>query len=235
MFGARAYNGHRGEIHQILWNHAISLGVDIRCSSNVTSFWDTEASCGVICNGERLEADVVVGADGVRSKARELVLGYEDKPVASGYAIYRAWFDAKESGIADDPLTSYLVEGGKDHFYGWIGQDVHFLASSLKGGKDISYVITHKDDADIEESWQLPPGIRYGRVRRAQLGGVAQREAWHKTDSEDAKANPDKMMIPREEWLLGHDAEAHAFAAYPAVAKQILAHGYKLPVLPEST
>lgn len=168
MFGARAYNGHRGELHQvstsidlshsgrrltdgasqILWNHAISLGVDIRCSSNVTSFWETEASCGVICNGERLEADVVVGADGVRSKARELVLvsfyqraichaylsrrnnkGYEDKPISSGYAIYRAWFDAKESGVADDPLTSFLVEGGQDHFHGWLGTD-HTSAQS---------------------------------------------------------------------------------------------------------
>jgi 2-polyprenyl-6-methoxyphenol hydroxylase-like FAD-dependent oxidoreductase len=37
-------------------------------------------------------ADVVVGADGVRSKARTLVLGYEDKPKSSGYAIWRAWY-----------------------------------------------------------------------------------------------------------------------------------------------
>jgi 2-polyprenyl-6-methoxyphenol hydroxylase-like FAD-dependent oxidoreductase len=35
---------------------------------------------------------MVIGADGVRSKARELVLGYVDKPKSSGYAVFRAWF-----------------------------------------------------------------------------------------------------------------------------------------------
>ena len=35
--------------------------------------------------------DAVVGSDGVRSKARELVLGYVDHPKSSGYAIFRAW------------------------------------------------------------------------------------------------------------------------------------------------
>jgi 2-polyprenyl-6-methoxyphenol hydroxylase-like FAD-dependent oxidoreductase len=40
----------------------------------------------------KVSADVVIGADGVRSKARELVLGYFDKPKSSGYAIYRAWY-----------------------------------------------------------------------------------------------------------------------------------------------
>lgn len=40
----------------------------------------------------KVSADVVIGADGVRSKARELVLGYFDKPKSSGYAVYRAWY-----------------------------------------------------------------------------------------------------------------------------------------------
>jgi 2-polyprenyl-6-methoxyphenol hydroxylase-like FAD-dependent oxidoreductase len=39
----------------------------------------------------QITADLVVGADGVRSKARELVLGYNDKPKSSGYAVFRAW------------------------------------------------------------------------------------------------------------------------------------------------
>lgn len=73
-FSSVTDNGHRGEIHKIIWDHALSLGVDIRCGSDVTSFWEDDERCGVICNGERIEADVVVGADGVRSNARKLVL-----------------------------------------------------------------------------------------------------------------------------------------------------------------
>ncbi|EJU03230.1 monooxygenase [Dacryopinax primogenitus] len=137
-FGAHQYNGHRGELHEILIDHA-----------------QNTLGAGVVVNGERLSADVVVGADGVRSKAREKVLGYFDKPRPSGYAVYRAWFTAKGSGIEEDPMSNYLVEDG-DAFYGWIGKDVHFLCSSSKGGRDVSWVITHKDEADIEESWSFP-------------------------------------------------------------------------------
>lgn len=39
----------------------------------------------------QFSADFVIGADGVRSKARELVLGYDDKPKSSGYAVFRSW------------------------------------------------------------------------------------------------------------------------------------------------
>lgn len=73
----------------------------------------------------------------------------------------------------------------------------------------------------------------YQRVRRAQLTGESTRDKWHKTDSEAAKKNPDKVALPREEWLLGHDAEKHAFEVYPAVAAQIERHGYRLPELPD--
>ncbi|EJU03229.1 FAD/NADP-binding domain-containing protein [Dacryopinax primogenitus] len=153
--GIHHYNGHRGELHKILMDHAIGMGIDLRFGQQVTEYWETDDAAGVVANGERLTADVVIGADGVHSKAREKVLGYFDKPRPSGYAVYRAWFTAKGSGIDEDPLSSYLVKDG-DAFYGWIGKDVHFLTSSSKGGKDVSWVITHKDEADIEESWQFP-------------------------------------------------------------------------------
>ena len=78
-----------------------------------------------------------------------------------------------------DPETKHFCENG-DTFNGWIGQDVHFLFSTIKGGKDCCWVLTHKvsnvsrsssvnsyskadccsslvqDDADIEESWSFP-------------------------------------------------------------------------------
>ena len=76
QFGAYSYNGHRGELHEKLYIFAKSLGVEIRLGQNVTEYWEDEkiGKAGVIANGERLEADVVIGADGVRSKARTLVL-----------------------------------------------------------------------------------------------------------------------------------------------------------------
>lgn len=73
-FGKR-FNGHRGEIHHILYEHALEMGIEIRLGQKVSEYWQTETSAGVIANGERIEADVVLAADGVRSRARLAVLG----------------------------------------------------------------------------------------------------------------------------------------------------------------
>jgi len=40
----------------------------------VTEYWENDKEGGVVVNGEKLSGDVVIGADGVRSKARKLVL-----------------------------------------------------------------------------------------------------------------------------------------------------------------
>jgi len=82
----------------------------------VEEYWEEEGKAGVVVDGERMEADVVVGADGVRSKARKLVLGYDDKPHSSGYAVWRTWFTSEE--LAKDPLTEWITNSqtGQGHF-----------------------------------------------------------------------------------------------------------------------
>lgn len=71
------------------------LGIPIYLGSRVKRYFEDEEKAGIVLESgggeEIVEGDVVVGSDGVRSKARELVLGYEDKPKSSGYAIFRAW------------------------------------------------------------------------------------------------------------------------------------------------
>lgn len=99
----------------------------------------------------------MIGSDGVRSKARELVLGYVDKPKSSGYAVFRAWSAVDRYYLREvltrarfpntdmiaDPRTKHFCENG-DTFNGWIGQDVHFLFSTIKNGSDCCWVLTHK-------------------------------------------------------------------------------------------
>lgn len=143
-FGKK-FNGHRGEIHEIVFNHARARGIDIRLGLRVVDYFETDSQAGVMAesaDGEirRFTADVVFAAEGVRSRGRKIVLGYEDKPKSSGYAVYRSWFDSTK---LTSPLTDYLWKNGDTH-YAWIGPDVHFLAASLKNGKDFSWVCTHK-------------------------------------------------------------------------------------------
>ncbi|KAJ5102969.1 hypothetical protein N7532_003498 [Penicillium argentinense] len=151
---APVFNGHRGELHSVVFNYARDeLGIHIHLGNRVSKYFEDGNQAGIILeNGERVVGDVVIGADGVRSKARELVLGYVDKPKSSGYAVYRAWFP--NTDMIRDPRTRHFCDG--DTFNGWIGPDVHFLFSTIKNGQDCCWVLTHKDDADIEESWSSP-------------------------------------------------------------------------------
>ncbi|KAG2357847.1 hypothetical protein BDR07DRAFT_344551 [Suillus spraguei] len=71
--------------------------------------------------------------------------GVPRQPKPSGYAIYRAWFDAEECGVTIDPLTDFMSIHG-DQVYAWIG-------------KDICWLITHKDDAAVDGNWSSPGKI----------------------------------------------------------------------------
>ncbi|EED21848.1 MAK1-like monooxygenase, putative [Talaromyces stipitatus ATCC 10500] len=152
---APVFNGHRGELHSIVFKYARDeLGIPIHLGQRVRQYWEEEEQASIVLDdGRRVSADVVIGADGVRSKARELVLGYVDKPKSSGYAVYRAWFP--NTDMIKDPRTKQFCENG-DTFNGWIGPDVHFLFSTIKNGSDCCWVLTHRDEADIDESWSFP-------------------------------------------------------------------------------
>lgn len=137
------FDGHRAEYHDILLRHAQTLpGLEIRLGARVEDYFEDETQAGVaLRGGERLCADVVLAAEGVRSPGRKIVLGFEDKPKPSGYATYRCWFGTEE--LAKDPALRWLVEDG-DKQVAWLGQDSHFIAAALNGGKDFSWVCTHK-------------------------------------------------------------------------------------------
>jgi 2-polyprenyl-6-methoxyphenol hydroxylase-like FAD-dependent oxidoreductase len=146
-------NGHRGELYSIIYRHAKDRGIDIRLGQRVMDYFEDNNEAGVVVNGVKMFADVVIAAEGVRSRGRKIVLGFDDKPKSSGYAVYRAWFPGEV--IADNKMLKHLVINGDTHS-GWIGPDLHFLASSLKDGKEFNWVFTHVDDGDIEENWQFP-------------------------------------------------------------------------------
>lgn len=107
---APVFNGHRGELHQVIFDYARDeLGIPIHLGENVAEYFETDGEAGIILKGgERIVADVVVGADGVRSKARELVLGYEDKPKSSGYAVWRAWYVQQTWSLSLHTKTAHV-------------------------------------------------------------------------------------------------------------------------------
>lgn len=152
---APMFNGYQGELHEIVFNHAKDdLGIPIPLGEKVTRYFEDDNQAGIeLEGGEKVTGDMVIGSDGVRSKTQELVLGYFNRLKSSGYGVFCAWFP--NTDMIKDPETKYFCDNG-DMFNGWIGPDVHSLFSTIKNEIDCCWVLIHKDEAFIDESWSYP-------------------------------------------------------------------------------
>ncbi|KAE9376017.1 FAD/NAD(P)-binding domain-containing protein [Stipitochalara longipes BDJ] len=139
---APMFNGHRADFHQVVFQYALDMGIPIHLGQRCQQYFESKDAAGILLeSGEKVTADVVIAADGFRSKGRDLVLGHHLQPTASGHKCFRSWFTGEE--ILKDPETTRFCSNG-DTFTGWIGHNVHFLFSTLKDGKDCSWAITYK-------------------------------------------------------------------------------------------
>jgi 2-polyprenyl-6-methoxyphenol hydroxylase-like FAD-dependent oxidoreductase len=135
------YAANRGDMALLFYKYAKSLGIDIRLGTRITEYFETDSEAGLVVNGERFSADCVLACDGVHSKARQFVLTDIGPPHATGYAVYRAWFDGKEA--REDPALNWLTEGDRDKMEVYIGPDVHCIVGTGRRCQDIVWTCTH--------------------------------------------------------------------------------------------
>lgn len=95
-------------------------------------------------NGESVEADIVIAADGIHSALRPYVW-QESEPVFSGTSVYR--------GL----VPRELVEGWPaDEWYMWLGPGKHFLTFPVRSGELINFVGFVPAETLFKESWTAP-------------------------------------------------------------------------------
>src|SRR5215470_13379152 len=114
-YGASYYHCHRAELLDILGS-AVRSGVvhlDHRCVSLAQHADRVEVA---FHNGATVAADVAIGADGIHSTVRELVLGKES-PRFSGHVAYRGLVPAAR-------VARLAIETSA---YSWWGPDHHFV------------------------------------------------------------------------------------------------------------
>ncbi|KAL7621078.1 hypothetical protein AAE478_008390 [Parahypoxylon ruwenzoriense] len=146
------YIGHRGDYHEAFIQAVKDAGIEIRMGREVVAYDESKPSI-FFADGTEETADIIVGADGIKSRARELVLGFEDAPKSSGYSCYRAYFPGKH--LREDPLCREFVD--HDCVNIWIGEDTHLVQNTLRNGDEFNWIVTrklsHEADMVIKESW----------------------------------------------------------------------------------
>jgi 2-polyprenyl-6-methoxyphenol hydroxylase-like FAD-dependent oxidoreductase len=114
----------RPKLHKILTDRAIDSGVTIEYGSTISDLRDeghhVEVTCG---DGSRRRADLVVGADGVRSVVRRFVLDAGLEPRYNGQSAFRV-------NIPREPeIDQIVLQAGPTGMAGFvpIGQDLAYL------------------------------------------------------------------------------------------------------------
>ncbi|KII92656.1 hypothetical protein PLICRDRAFT_480035 [Plicaturopsis crispa FD-325 SS-3] len=146
--GSPYYHIHRADFHQLLFALAEPY-MNLRLNSHVVGLdADAERPTLTLASGEVVHADVVIGADGVKSTIREIVVGGPDKATRTGDAAYRAIVPTSE--LLKHPDLKPLVD--KPEMVGWMGPGRHIMAYNIRAKKEYNIVMLHPDDGSVE-SW----------------------------------------------------------------------------------
>jgi salicylate hydroxylase len=96
-------------------------------------------------NGVRVNADVAIGADGIHSTVREILLGAE-RPQFTGCIAYRGLVPVERLAHLQLPNEAQI----------WLGPGRHFVHYPVSDGRLINFVCLIDRDAWTRESWTEP-------------------------------------------------------------------------------
>jgi 2-polyprenyl-6-methoxyphenol hydroxylase-like FAD-dependent oxidoreductase len=177
----------RPRLHEILTNRARSAGAQLRYSTTFTALAQDGGGVDVtFTDGSTERFDIVVGADGVRSKVRGYVLDIEVGPKYTGQSSYRM-------NIPRDPeIDRIIIQTAEPGTVGFVPI-----------GKDLAYMFFNSEmplpdhAASADFTWIL-------REKLSGFGGLVQRVCErHLDDSAEIVLHPEEAMIAPPPWNKG--------------------------------
>lgn len=200
-YGAPSYFVHRADLLAAL---AGQLRGTPRLGCRVVSLEHYPAGATVTLeSGERLSADLVIGADGLKSVVREALFGAEE-PTFSGRVAWRALlpFD-RVSGLGLEPHSQHC----------WFGEDRSVVAYPLRHDSIYNFVGFVPAGEVERESWLLSGDV--DELRRSFAGACHQLNAI--VDAIDAAFITGLYFRePLEKWTVGN-VGLLGDAAHPAL------------------
>jgi 3-hydroxybenzoate 6-monooxygenase len=129
---------HRGELHKILvgacQDHA---AITLRTDCDVTGYDQSAGSITVLLKtGERITGTALIGADGLRSKIRQQMVG-DGEPRVAGHTTYRSVIPTEQ--MPEDLRWNAATL--------WAGPKCHLVHYPLSGWKVFNLAITCHNDA----------------------------------------------------------------------------------------
>lgn len=111
---------HRADLHKALLDRALELGARLHTNCEVVDV-DFDDDCGTATvkmkDKDSMTADLVIGADGINSRCREILLGKKDPPKRTGDMAYRLLLDAKNI-VCDEDLKPIVQNRAVTYWYG---------------------------------------------------------------------------------------------------------------------
>ncbi|MEV0567217.1 FAD-dependent monooxygenase [Dactylosporangium sp. NPDC050588] len=141
-FGAPFLGLHRADLQQVLLDAFRAAGGEVHLGKRCATIAETPDDVTIaFADGTTTTADVVIGADGVRSTVRQHVAG-PDEAVFAGMSCFRGLVPIdKVPGGSSMGLTFFL------------GPTSHLVVYPVRRGELINFVAYTRDAAWTDESW----------------------------------------------------------------------------------
>ncbi|MEZ5844885.1 MAG: FAD-dependent monooxygenase [Hyphomicrobiaceae bacterium] len=144
-WGAPYLHIHRADLIEILADavrHAAPHSV--RTGARVVGYrQDAQTAAALLADGSALDADVVIGADGIHSVVRTQMLG-PDKPRFTGNVAWRLTVPVERLAPHLRPPPTACI---------WAGAGRHAVTYYLRAGRLVNFVGIVERDGWLEESW----------------------------------------------------------------------------------
>lgn len=146
-WGAAYYQVHRADLVEALRNRLNALQPEaIRLGVQVTGYRQSAEEVAVLGRDGALEtADLLIGADGIRSTIRSQMLGQE-APRFTGYIAWRAVVPVERLTGAEPPRSGCV----------WAGNRRHAVTTYLRAGRLVNFAGMVQQPGWQEEGWHHP-------------------------------------------------------------------------------
>lgn len=154
QYGEDRVRFHRVDLHTGLKQAALESGAEIRTASKVASV-DAEAGKITLASGDELKADLIIGADGIRSAVRTAVLGHEEPALPTGLSAFRTLIPMEDlKSISDLPEGVVL---GDSQTLMVVGRDCRLVMGPSRSGTVLGVVGLVPDTEEIKgaTTWNI--------------------------------------------------------------------------------